>query len=212
MRRGWGIPALAAALVLAGCGSSSGGQASGPTTLATKTKSKTEIPASTTTTTATSVLATTTVPTLPPTTVPTTAVTTIPTPTTTATTVPAAQDLAVTDQLQAELIQVVETEGGLPAGSYTGLVPGETYYAYDPSTDTYWAGAALVPSTASEQAQVSVQDDGSYHLFEQVGSGAWNDFEVGFTGIDNTACPVAVPPAVLALWGWAANTCRPADS
>jgi hypothetical protein len=36
-----------------------------------------------------------------------------------------------------------------------------TYYANDPDTMTYWAGAHLMPRPTSERAQVSVQDAGS---------------------------------------------------
>ena len=92
-----------------------------------------------------------------------------------------------------------------------GVVPGRTYYAYDPATSTYWAGAALVPSSSSMPAQVSSQDDGSYLLFTRPANGAWTVYSVGMTGIAGAKCPVPVPASVLAVWGWAPGTCRPAS-
>jgi hypothetical protein len=205
--RGAVLPALTVGLlsifVLSGCGSSSP-SASAPTT------PDTTAPATSPTTTAppasggtaTTVGATTTVP-------------TVPAPSTTVvggtTAVPAtgtAQNLVVTDELRAQLVQAAETTEELPAGSYTGLAPGMTYYAYDPATGRYYAGAGLVPSSASQEAQVSVQDDGSYHLFTRVGtSGTWDDHDVGLSDTPGATCPVTVPAAVLAVWGWPAGTC-----
>jgi hypothetical protein len=98
---------------------------------------------------------------------------------------------------------------GLPASAYTGLVAGKTYYAFDPVTGTYWAGAALVPSNSSIRAQVSVQDDGSYILFSRQGGAAWKAQPVGLAGIAGTKCPTSVPPSILAVWNWAPGSCRP---
>lgn len=97
----------------------------------------------------------------------------------------------------------------LKASDYTGLVPGETYYAYDAKTSTYWAGAGLVPSSSSQPAQVSVQDDGSYLLFRMSSGGSWSATSVGLSGVAGSACPVSVPAAVLKAWHWAPHTCRP---
>jgi hypothetical protein len=195
------LPVLTAGLlsvvVLAACGSSSP-SASAPTTGVPTTTA----PA---TTTPTTVQATTTVPTIASTTG--TASTGTTSPSSGAGT-QVAQNLVVTDALRAQLVQAVEATEGLPAGSYTGLAPGETYYAYDPSTDTYYAGAAVVPSSTSYQAQVSAQDDGGYHLFTRVGAtGTWDDQDVGLADSPGATCPLTVPPAVLAVWGWPAGTC-----
>jgi len=128
----------------------------------------------------------------------------------TSTTSTAVQNLHVTQALRAELLQAGAASHNLPASDYTGLAPGRTYYAYDPATSTYWAGAALVPSTSSTPAQVSVQDDGAYLLFTRPPGGSWTVYSVGMTLIPGAKCPVAVPPAVLSVWGWAPGTCRPA--
>jgi len=104
---------------------------------------------------------------------------------------------------------VAAAMNNVPVSGYTGLAPGQTYYAYDPATATYWAGAALVPSAASTPAQVSVQDDGSYILFSRSANGAWTGHPVGATGEPGTSCPVAIPATVVALWGWPAGSCKP---
>jgi len=128
----------------------------------------------------------------------------------TSTTSNAVQNLHVTDALRAELLRTGAASHNLPASDYTGLAAGRTYYAYDPVTSTYWAGAALVPSTSSTPAQVSVQDDGAYLLFTRPAGGSWAVYSVGMTLIPGAKCPVTVPAAVLTVWGWAPGTCRPA--
>ena len=93
------------------------------------------------------------------------------------------QNLTVTDQLRSELVAAFAAAHTLTASDYTGLQPGTTYYAYDPSTMTYWAGASVVPSSSSVNAQVSTQDDGSYAIFSQIGAGGtWKVSDVGATG------------------------------
>ena len=119
-------------------------------------------------------------------------------------------NLLVTQDVRGQLVQAGAALNGLTASDYDGLLPGMTYYAYDPMTATYWAGAALWPSPASTQAQVSGQDDGSYLLFERPANGTWTARPVGLTGTsDGPPCPVAVPSAILALWNWEPGTCRP---
>ena len=55
-----------------------------------------------------------------------------------------------------------------------------------------------------------MQDDGAYLLFERPQGGAWKAYDVGLAGTpDGTACPVAVPSAILQLWSWGPGTCRP---
>jgi cytoskeletal protein RodZ len=121
----------------------------------------------------------------------------------------AVQNLTVTDTLRSQLLAAGAAAVHLSPSDYTGLVPGLTYYAYDPSTGTYWAGAALLPSPSSQEAQVTSQDDGSYLLFTQTGGGPWNVLDVGATGGTGGApCP-AVPAAVVAIWNWTPGTCKP---
>lgn len=126
------------------------------------------------------------------------------------TTRPAAENLVVTSEVGSALLHAGAVHSRLPSSAYTGLVSGQTYYAYDPATATYWAGAGLLPSPSSLRAQVSTQDDGSYLLFRRAAGTAWTAQDVGLAGIGGTKCPTSVPSSVLALWHWAARTCRPA--
>jgi hypothetical protein len=130
---------------------------------------------------------------------------------TTTTAVSQTSNVVVTDEVRAELIAAGAALNSLVPSDYTGLVPGETYYAYDATAKTYWAGAGLAPSPASTQAQVSAQDDGAYLLFERPAGGSWKAYAVGLAGTrEGGACPVAVPAAVLSLWNWPPQSCRPA--
>lgn len=127
------------------------------------------------------------------------------------TTSPSTSNLVVTDATRAALETAGAALNSLSASAYTGLRPGETYYAYDSATRTYWAGAGLIPSPSSTQAQVSTQDDGAYLLFARPQGGPWKAYAVGLAGTaEGTPCPVMVPGPVLALWGWPAGSCRPA--
>ena len=129
--------------------------------------------------------------------------------TTTTTTPTGAQNLVVTDQLRAQLVAAGSALDHLSASDFTGLRAGETYYAYDAATQTYWAGAGLSPSPNSTPAQIASQDDGAYTVFTRTGSGAWSAYAVGATGVEGGTCPTQVPADVLALWGWAPGSCRP---
>ena len=126
------------------------------------------------------------------------------------TTLPAASDLVVTSAIRSQLVAAGAALDSLPASAFTGLRPGETYYAYDAVTQTYWAGAGLLPSSSSTRAQVATQDDGAYLLFTQPRGGAWKGYAVGVAGPpEGSACPVMVPSAILSLWNWPPGSCRP---
>jgi hypothetical protein len=120
------------------------------------------------------------------------------------------ENLALTDQIRAQLVAAAASLNGLPASAYLGLVHGESYYGYDPATSTYWAGGALDPSPSSQRAQVSVQDDGGYYIFEEPAGGSWTASSEGLAGIEGATCSVHIPPALVALWHWAAGACHPA--
>jgi hypothetical protein len=117
-------------------------------------------------------------------------------------------NLKVNDTIRAELLAAGADLKGLPASDFVGLMPGLTYYAYDPDTMTYWAGAHLTPSATSEQAQVSVQDAGSYTLFKKIKGGLWTAFNDGL-GPEGAGCPQALPATILTLWDWNPQWCRP---
>ena len=120
-----------------------------------------------------------------------------------------AQNLVVTKALRATLVAAGAAHSSLPASDYTGLRHGVTYYAYDAATNSYWAGASLVPKSTSLPAQVSAQDDGGYLLFTKPAGGSWTVYSVGMAGIGGSPCPIAVPASVLSVWGWGAGRCNP---
>ncbi len=117
----------------------------------------------------------------------------------------------MTDALRSQLVAAGAAQHHLSPSDYTGLRRGETYYAYDAATRTYWAGASLDPSPSSTPAEVAAQDDGAYLLFDRPQGGAWTVYDVGLAGTpEGSACPITVPSAVLELWGWPSGSCRPA--
>ena len=136
-----------------------------------------------------------------------------PTPVSTSSAPTVSANLAVTNQIRSDLIAAGAKARGLKASDFTSLQAGMTYYAYDPATQTYWAGGALVPSSKSYQAQVSSQDDGGYTLFHKVAGGAWVATDSGMAGPNSGQgagpCRVVPPPSILALWGWPAKSCHP---
>jgi hypothetical protein len=117
-------------------------------------------------------------------------------------------NLKVDDSIRADLVQAGAQLHGVPASEYVGLERGLTYYAYDPDTLTYWAGAHLVPTSTSERAQISIQDAGSYTLFKMIKGGAWTAFNDGNVG-EARGCPQALPASIMAIWHWNPGTCRP---
>jgi hypothetical protein len=120
------------------------------------------------------------------------------------------ENLVLTDAIRAQLVAAAAKLHDLPASAYVGLVKGESYYGFDPATNTYWAGAALDPSMSSQAAQVSVQDDGGYYVFEEPSGGSWTASAEGLAGIEGAKCTVQIPPALVALWHWAPGACHPA--
>jgi hypothetical protein len=94
---------------------------------------------------------------------------------------PGAENLPVTTAVRTALVDAGAAHYGLAASAFTGLGEGTTYYAYDLSTSTYWAGASLVPSPSSYEAGVVVQDDGAYLIFDRSGHGAWQARDVGYS-------------------------------
>ncbi len=110
------------------------------------------------------------------------------------------------------LLVVAAAAKHVPVGDFVGLESHGRYYAYDDTTATYWAAATLVPRSSSTAAEVSVQDNGSYDLFEKPTGRPWRVFEVGQAGVGGTRCPVEVPAAVATRWGWPGPGCRPPGS
>src|SRR5579862_9887845 len=129
------------------------------------------------------------------------------TTTTTSTTAPpGAQNLAVTPAVRTQLVAAAAAVHGLPVSDYVGLAKGLTYYAFDAKDNLYWAGAALVPSPASFEAQVGVQDDGAYNLFTRTAHGPWTAYDDGLGTVPGAKCSVVVPLEVREVWGWSLAT------
>jgi hypothetical protein len=123
---------------------------------------------------------------------------------TTTTTTPVALKLTVTAPLNASLLVAGAKSHDLPTKDFTGLTTGKTYYAH--FDGKYWAGAQLVPSTKSQQAQVSVQDDGAYTLLTRTSGGTWVGYNDGLGGATGSTCAVVVPSQVRTVWAWSLTT------
>lgn len=124
-----------------------------------------------------------------------------------------AQNLKITNAVRAQLVAAGAKEKSLVASDFLGLRKGLTYYAFDPVTNTYWAGASLDPKSSSMGAQVSVQDDGAYTLFHRSAAGSWSAMDSALAAPNGptgaTPCGLTPPADVLALWGWPAHSCHP---
>lgn len=118
------------------------------------------------------------------------------------------ENLTPTGQVARQLLDAAAAKKQVPATQFRGLEASNLYYAYDFSTQTYWAGAALVPDRSSSSAQVSVQDNGAYDLFFRPRGGHWRVYEVGAAGT-GSGCPIEVPSAVAVRWNWPRHSCRP---
>jgi hypothetical protein len=122
----------------------------------------------------------------------------------------AAHNLVVTPAVRRSLLAAAAAYQKLPPKDYVGLNPGATYYAFNPTTNHYYAAAGLQPSSHSLPAQVGTQDDGAYNLFTRsAGTQKWTVFNDGLGGVQGTKCPIAIPTAVVKIWNWKAGTCYP---
>jgi hypothetical protein len=118
--------------------------------------------------------------------------------TTSTTSSDAPQNLVANAAVKSSLTAVYVAHSGLPADQVAGTAPGSVYYAYVPSTGTYWAIANFLPSsTATTQTKVSMQDDGCCGVFTQPsGATSWT-FVSGYLGLP---CPGVVPADIMTLW------------
>jgi len=131
--------------------------------------------------------------------------------TTTPTTLPVAgpvrnlvADTTVRQQLMAAFIaarsQPTDTWAAIPAAAIGGIEPGSLYYAYVPSTNTFWAMASFYPTPGTEQtsAFIGFQDGGNSAQFARSDDGPWAVKYIG-------PCYTALPPEVQAAWGLGKN-------
>jgi len=102
----------------------------------------------------------------------------------------------MTPDVQATLTAVYLAHQGLQPSDGSGVRPEITEYAYDPSTSTYWALLAFVPTDPTLPV---FQHLGTLGMFTQPASGAWS-VAVG-TEIPGICDEVAFfPSQVLTAW------------
>jgi hypothetical protein len=122
---------------------------------------------------------------------------------------PVAKDLVVTPAVRRSLFVALAAFHQLPTKDYVGLAPGMTYYALDVTAKIYYAAAGMAPSSTSLQAQVEAQDDGGYQLLTRAQNATkWKIYDDGLGGAEGAKCPITIPSAVLAVWGWT-QKCAP---
>lgn len=83
----------------------------------------------------------------------------------------------------------------IPPTAVEGLASHQLYYAYEPSTDTYWAKATFeaTPQAKKDSDFIGFQDGGSTAVFSRTGEGTWTVRYVG-------RCDLALPSDVIQLW------------
>jgi hypothetical protein len=130
--------------------------------------------------------------------------------TSTSTTSGAAQNLVATAAIKSALTAVYVAHSGLPAAEVAGTAPNSVYYAFVPSTNTYWAISGFVPAAnASLNTQVAMQDDGCCGIFNMTSGGAWT-FVSGYLG---EPCGGQIPAALEELWNLTPpGDCAPATA
>ena len=84
----------------------------------------------------------------------------------------------------------------IPQGAVGSIQSGSLYYAFIPSSSTYWAMASFDPTAAASQTSASVgfQDGGSTAVFARTQAETWTVKYVGW-------CLTGLPAAVAAVWG-----------
>jgi hypothetical protein len=122
----------------------------------------------------------------------------------------AEQNLAATAAIKSALTAAYVAHSGLPAAEVAGTAPNSVYYAYVPSTSTYWAIAGFVPAAnASQNTQVAMQDDGCCGIFNMTAGGAWT-FVGGYLG---APCTGQIPASLEQLWNLTPpGDCAPATT
>jgi hypothetical protein len=124
---------------------------------------------------------------------------------------PPAENLRLTTVVTSQLVKAAAAFFRLPASDFVGLQPGTAYYGYEVASSTYWAGAGLLPSSKSMQAQVVVQDDGAYLIFHRPPGRSWVVQEVGYQDIPGVCARthVSLPASIASVWHWMSGTCHP---
>jgi hypothetical protein len=114
------------------------------------------------------------------------------------------ENLLVSSDLRSQLTAAYVALRQIPGSDVSGTRPDSVYYAYDQSTNTYWAMADFMPAkTAPQNVLVNFQDGGSSGLFTKAGSGPWQVREGGIPAV----CVESefFPKPVLAAWSISTN-------
>lgn len=111
------------------------------------------------------------------------------------------QNLVISSAEKSELTAAYVALRGISLSDIGGAgpLPGSVYYAYDPTTDSYWALADFEPSSmASLNVQVSFQDGEGLAMYRMAAGGSWQVETAG----NPTFCAEVkfFPTAVLEVW------------
>lgn len=122
------------------------------------------------------------------------------TSTTTTSTAPGPENLVVSTTDKQLLTAAFVDYTHLPAQDIAGTAPGSVYFAFDPTTDTYWALASFSPTpSASQHTQIALQDGGNMGIFSRRPASAWQMLSTG--SVPFCVSQTAFPPGVVAVWG-----------
>jgi hypothetical protein len=113
------------------------------------------------------------------------------------------KSLVVTNAVRSQLVTAFAPVHHVSVSEIGGTVPGSVFYAYDPSTRTYWAVASFY-GAKSDSASVanSFQDAGSDGIFSRLATGTWR-----FRGAGAPLDTCVIPPPVRAAWGMTSAGC-----
>jgi hypothetical protein len=109
------------------------------------------------------------------------------------------QNLPVSNTVKNQLTSAYVAFHKYKTTDVIGTTPNSVYYAYDPSSGTYWALAGFVPSQeASYQVHVSMQDAGVFGWFSQKSGANWQAHNGNFPPWCHA--DQFFPSSVLAVW------------
>jgi hypothetical protein len=108
------------------------------------------------------------------------------------------------------LIRAFAAYDQIPEQDVIGTASGSVYYAYDPSTSTYWALAKMDPRlTAPVSVLVKFQDGANRVIFAERSGSSWS--VVNLVGEPPCLAQQGLPAAIESLWGLTdAPECRAA--
>ena len=101
---------------------------------------------------------------------------------------------------KSDLVAAFAQHDHIPPQDIVGLYPGSLHYAFQPSTNTYWAVAKMEPLiTAPVAVTVKFQDGGDYVVFARKDRSSWS--VVDLVGEPPCLSRTGLPRAIESLWG-----------